>query len=434
MDQCKPRSLSSSSKIPRKFEFLFKPKRYKVARGGRVGAKSWNFGRALLLHGTGQTYFKRPIRVLCTRETQKSIAESVHHLLESQIQLLGLGDFYRVRETSILGRNGTEFLFAGIRQQNVVNLKSFEDVDICWVEEGQVVTKRSWEVLIPTIRKDGSEIWVSFNPELETDETYQRFIVNSPPDCEVATVNYYDNPFLPETIKKEIAHLKATDPDAYEHIYEGQCKQVVEGAVYRNELLAATKEQRICKVPYDPTKPVDTFWDLGYADSTCIWFAQSIGFEYRFIEYLEGSQQSLQYYLKELQARPYVYGTHNLPHDAKAHQLGTGRSIEEQMKAAGLKVSIVANLSIEDGIAATRAIFPKSYFDAEKCADGLQALRHYRYELDDKLGTLKKVPLHDWSSHGADGFRMAGVAIQEPARKKEAARAMRPQGANSWMG
>lgn len=420
--------MSMIAEFPLLLRFLFEYCRYKILYGGRGGAKSWSVARALLILGAG-----KPLRILCTREIQKSIADSVHKLLSDQIEALNLGAFYTVTKTGIFGRNGTEFLFAGLRH-NISNIKSFEAVDIVWVEEAQSVSKQSWSVLIPTIRKDGSEIWVSFNPDLETDDTYQRFVLNPPPSAKVVKVNWSDNPWFPEVLKREMEHLKEKDKDAYEHIYEGMCKQVVEGAVYKVELLAAEKEQRICKVPYDPTKPVDTFWDLGYADSTCIWFAQSIGFEYRFIDYLEGSQQSLQYYLKELQARPYVYGTHNLPHDARAHQLGTGRSIEEQMKAAGLKVNIVASLSIEDGIAATRAVFPKCYFDGEKCADGLQSLRHYRYELDEKLGTFKKVPLHDWSSHGADAFRMAGVAIREPARKKEAVRASRPQGANSWMG
>lgn len=419
--------------FPEKLQFLFEPARYKVPYGGRGGAKSWSVARALLAHGTGETYFGRPLKILCTREIQKSIKESVHQLLDNQIQDMGLSGFYRVLETSIVGANGTEFVFAGLKQ-NIDNLKSYEGVDICWVEEAHVVSKKSWSKLIPTIRKEGSEVWVSFNPELETDETYQRFVVNPPPSAKVVKVNWSDNPWLSSVLRQEMEDLKAKDPDGYEHVYEGMCKQVVEGAVYRNELLLADKEKRICNVPCDPTKPVDTFWDLGFADSTCVWFAQSIGFEYRFIDYLEGSQQALQYYLKELQARPYIYGTDYLPHDAKAHQLGTGRSIQEQMIAAGRKVSIVPNLSIEDGIAAVRAIFPKSYWDKDKCADGLQALRHYRYELDEKLGTLKKVPLHDWSSHGADGFRMAGVAIKEPARKKEQARANKPRGENSWMG
>src|SRR6185437_15618646 len=155
--------------FPEKLSYLFKPKRYKVAYGGRGGAKSWGFARALLILGA-----QKPLRILCTRETQKSIGDSVHKLLDDQIKLLGLEKFYEVQKSAIIGANGTEFIFAGIRQ-NVHNLKSYEACDICWVEEAQTVSKSSWDVLVPTIRKEGSEIWVSFNPDLETDETYQRF-------------------------------------------------------------------------------------------------------------------------------------------------------------------------------------------------------------------------------------------------------------------
>lgn len=155
--------------FPAKLEFLFKPARYKVAHGGRGSAKSWGFARALLILAA-----QKPLRILCTREVQKSIKDSVHRLLSDQIQAMGLGHLYQVLETEIRGANGSLFVFAGLAQHTVESIKSFEGVDIVWVEEAQAVSKRSWDVLIPTIRKPGSEIWISFNPLLETDETYQR--------------------------------------------------------------------------------------------------------------------------------------------------------------------------------------------------------------------------------------------------------------------
>lgn len=419
-------SLSPNAQFPAKLKFLFQPKRYKVAYGGRGGTKSWGFARALLILGAQQK-----LRILCARETQKSIADSVHKLLSDQVANLGLEQFYEIQNATIIGQNGTEFTFAGLKQ-NISNLKSYEGCDICWVEEAQTVSKHSWEVLIPTIRKENSEIWVTFNPDLETDETYKRFVLNAPPSSVVAKVNWTDNPWFPETLRQEKDHLKDKDPDSYENVWEGMCKQVVEGAIYRNELLAAEREQRICRVPYDATKPVHTFWDLGFGDNTSIWFAQSLPFEFRLIDFAQGSQQSLPYYLKLLQDRPYVYGAHHLPFDAQAHNLAAGRTVEEQVKAVYPgKVKIVPKLSIMDGIAAARSIFGRCWFDAEKCADGLQALRHYRYETDEKLGALKREPLHDWASHPADGFRYFSVAIREPERQKAkiASRFTKPMGA-----
>jgi phage terminase large subunit len=196
--------------------------------------------------------------------------------------------------------------------------------------------------VIPTIRKPGSEIWISFNPELETDDTYQRFVVHPPPGAMVVKTSYRDNRHLSDELKIEIEHLRTTDPDEFEHVYEGMCRQSVQGAVYRNELLAADKERRICRVPYDASKPVDTLWDLGYFDNVSIWLAQSIGFEFRFIDFIQGQQQSVQYYLRELQSRPYVYGTDCLPWDGGTPSLQTGRSIRDQMVAAGRRVKVNA--------------------------------------------------------------------------------------------
>ncbi len=156
---------TASAEFPEKLGFLFYPERYKIAYGGRGSGKSWSFARALLIQG-----LQSPLRVLCTREIQKSIKDSVHKLLSDQIQLLGLGTLYDVLETTIRSKtNATEFMFSGLSTHTVESIKSFEGCDICWIEEAQTVVKRSWDILTPTIRKDNSEIWVSFNPDLETD-------------------------------------------------------------------------------------------------------------------------------------------------------------------------------------------------------------------------------------------------------------------------
>ncbi len=413
-----------------KLKSLFKPHRYKIIHGGRGGGKSWSVARALLLAG-----YNDPIRVLCAREFQASIGDSVHRLLSDQITALHLDDFYTIEKATIAGLNGTEFRFAGI-SNNVQAIKSYEGITHCWCEEAENIRKRSWETLIPTIRRDKSEIWITFNPQLETDETYRRFVVDPPPKAVVIKLNWSDNPWFPDVLREEMELLKSRDEDAWLNVWEGHPRQNLDGAIYAAELRTATEAGRICKVPYDATKPVHTFWDLGWADNTSIFFAQVVGFEYRVIDHLSGSQRPLQAYLVDLQARGYVYGTDWLPHDAKAKQLGTGRSIEELMRAAGRTVRIVPQLSIEDGINAARTVFPNCWFDADKCADALQSLRHYRYEVDERLGTLKRVPLHDFASHDADAFRYLCVALKE---KPKSAVAVSPPrrampGSNVWMG
>lgn len=414
--------------FPDAFKPLFEPYRYKVFYGGRGGAKSWNFARALLIRGV-----KERRRVLCAREFQNSIDESVHRLLADQIQALGLQGFYRVLNTEIVGKNETYFGFEGLRR-NIASLKSFEGADDCWVEEAKDVSKASWETLIPTIRKPGSEIWVSYNPELETDETHRRFVLNPPPGALVRKVNWSDNPWFPDVLRAEMEHLKANDYDAYLNIWEGHCRQSLDGAVYANEIRSATSENRITRVPYEPKKPVHTFWDLGKSDNTAIWFVQVVGFEFRVIDYYQAHGHNLAHYVKTLRERPYAYGDQWLPHDAQHDLLASELTIEQQMKAHGFSVKIAPKTSVAAGIEAARSVFPKCFFDQEKTSDGLQCLRHYRYERKDDGMSFTKQPVHDWSSHGADAFRYLAVSLTED--KKPAPFPKGPPGARptSWMG
>jgi len=413
------------AEFPVKLEGLFKKSRYKVAYGGRGGAKSWGIARALLILGA-----KSPMRILCAREFMTSMRDSVHKLLSDQIESLGLLGFYEITQASIRGKNGTEFSFVGLKN-NIANVKSYEGVDICWVEEAQTVSRLSWNILIPTIRKQDSEIWISFNPELETDETYQRFVANPPADCITMKVNWYDNPWFPETLKLEKDSLKVRDEESYNQVWEGLCRQTVDGAIFAKEMQQAEKDGRICRVPYDATKPVHAVFDLGWSDSTAIWFLQFVGMETRLIRYIEDSQKTISYYLATMQTFGYVYDTIWLPHDAENKTLAAaGRTIDDIVRAAGFKTQIMPRVPILDSINAARTIFPTCYFDREHTADGLACLRHYRYEVDPDTGQFSRNPLHDHYSHGADAFRYIALMIKEPAKRKKSAQIAN---VGSWM-
>ena len=201
--------------IPEIFQPLFEPHRYKSYHGGRGGAKSWAYADALLTIGQME-----PKRILCTREFQSTIADSVHKLLSDRIKAHDMEDFYEIQKTIIKGNNGTEFIFKGLHH-NIDEIKSMEGIDYCWAEEAQSLSEASWRVLIPTIRKEGSEIWASWNTGEKSDPTYQRFVVHTPPDCISIKVGWQDNPFFPETLNKERLYCKIADPDAYMHIWEG---------------------------------------------------------------------------------------------------------------------------------------------------------------------------------------------------------------------
>jgi len=419
-------SAIANAEFPIKLEGLFKKSRYKVLHGGRGGAKSWGIARALLILGA-----KNPIRILCAREFMTSMRDSVHKLLCDQIESLGLLNFYEITQASIRGKNGTEFAFVGLKN-NVANVKSYEGIDICWVEEAQTVSRLSWNILIPTIRKAGSEIWVSFNPELETDETYQRFVANPPEDCITMRVNWYDNPWFPDTLRMEKDALKQRDEEAYNQVWEGLCRQTVDGAIFAKEMQAAEKDGRITRVAYDATKPVHAVFDLGWSDSTAIWFLQFVGMETRLIRYLEGSQQTMSYYLATMQTFGYVYDTIWLPHDAENKTLAAaGRSIDDIVRGAGYKTQILPRVPIVDSINAARTIFPTCWFDREHAADGITCLRHYRYDVDPDTKQFSRSPRHDHYSHGADAFRYIALMIKDTPKRKPKARTDMAVG---WMG
>jgi len=416
----------AKAEFPIKLAGLFEKSRYKVAYGGRGGAKSWGIARALLIKGA-----KDPIRILCAREFQTSIKDSVHKLLCDQIAALGLLEFYEITQNSIRGKNGTEFAFVGLRN-NVSNIKSYEGVDICWVEEAQTTSRLSWNILIPTIRKGGSEIWISFNPELETDETYQRFVLQPPQDCIQIKINWSDNPWFPETLMLEKDALKNRDIEAYNQVWEGLCRQSVDGAIFAKELQQAELDGRLTKVPYDATKPVHAVFDLGWADSTAIWFLQFVGMETRLIRYIEDNQKTISHYLATMQTFGYVYDKVWLPHDAENKTLAAaGRTIDDIVRAAGYKTQILPRVPILDSINAARTIFPSCYFDRDNAADGINCLRHYRYEVDPATGQFSRNPLHDHYSHGADAFRYIALMIKEPAARKPKAQVAMVAG---WMG
>ena len=390
--------------FPDKLRFLFSPYRYKIAWGGRGGGKSWAFARALLLLGVA-----RPIRWLCTREIQRSIRQSVHQTLADQIKHLGLEDQYVVQQASIEGRNGTNFTFSGLSDQTASSIKSFEGLDGVWVEEAQTVSKQSWDILLPTIRKAGSEIWVSFNPDLATDEVYARFVGNPPPDAYVMKVNYSENPWHTAVLEAERATAKVQMPDAdYRNIWLGECRVVSAGAVYQNEVIAVLESQRRRPAPHDPALRVHTVWDLGWNDKTAIILVQRAGQELRLIGYLEDSYRTLADYVAELASLRYNWGKDWLPHDGAHKEYRTGKSAQEILQQLGRRVAIVPRMDVEAGIKAARMVFPRCVFDVHATNRLFDCLKNYRRRVDKSTGEASG-PLHDEYSHGADAFRYLSV-------------------------
>ena len=397
-------------------DFLFEPRRYKMAYGGRGSGKSWAFAMALLIKGTQSQH-----RILCAREVQKSIKESVHNLLSTQIVDMGLSDFYEVLETEIRGKNGTTFSFAGLSQHTVMSIKSFEGVTLCWIEEAQTVSKKSWDVLLPTIRRDDSEIWITMNPELDTDETYQRFIVNPPPNCVSVEVNWDQNPWFNEVLEQERAHSKLTAPDDYDTIWEGKCRAAVVGAIYAREMDMANREGRVCFLPHDPKLKTHVVFDLGWNDSMVVAFVQRHLSSIRIIDSIKDSHRILDTYAQEILDRKYRIGKVFLPHDGFHKDYKTGKSAEEMLRRffpGKRQIVQVPNMSIEAGIKAARATLAMTAFDKVKAEPITDSLKRYRRAINSRTEEPGS-PLHDDASHGADVYRYVAICADQMTNEDE---------------
>lgn len=426
-----------------KLEFLFtESSRYKVLYGGRGAGKTEGIAIALIILST-----TKKLRIACFREFQSSIKQSVHSIIKQKILDLQLSDIFEVTDTSIRClTTGSEFVFAGLRH-NIDNVKSMAFIDIAWIEEAKNVSSNSWKILGPTIRgrsKDhpdfatqglggpfgkGPEIWVSFNPELDDDETYKRFVLKPPREVDergnryaiIKKVNWQDNPWFPDDLRAEMEECRFKSEDEYLEVWQGHTKKVLDGAIFASELRKAAAEGRIGKIKYNPDKPVHTFWDLGHSDKTAIWFVQTIGMEFNFINYYENSLQKMPHYIKYLQDTGYNFGVHNLPHDGDAETL-SNVTPKKQLHDVGFKVRIVERPSKKYvGINASRTVFDLCNFDEENCADGLTCLRRYCYKVNEDTGAFSREPEHDtpWS-HGSDGFQTFALSLKsEQASKKK---------------
>jgi len=223
--------------------FITEQKRYKGAYGGRGAGKSWAITDSILVKIIENP--RKPLRILCTRELQNTIKDSVHRLIADRISYHKLDDIFEIRDSEIRAKNGSLFIFKGLRT-NITEIKSLEGIDICWVEEAEKVSKESWEVLIPTIRKEDSEIWFSWNTGTKNDPVWRLFVENPPPDSIVVKVNYYDNPWFPNVLKKEMEHDKATNEKKYNRIWLGE---PAEGGIFFSNFDADMMEEQPFSIP-----------------------------------------------------------------------------------------------------------------------------------------------------------------------------------------
>ena len=420
--------------IPEKIGAIFEPKeniRYRVAYGGRGSGKSIAFARMILLEA-----LNAPGKYLCCRELQKSIKTSVHSLLAAEINNMGLQAYFDVGKEYLRTKDeSAEFLFFGLRS-NAEEIKSTHGIRICWIEEAQAVSQFSLDMLIPTIREDGSEIWMTFNPQDELDPVYEMFVAEPRRKSAICEVNFDENPWFPQVLEDERQECLEKSPEKYDWIWRGKLYVNVNASVYGKWIEKAKDEGRIKEGIYDHSLPVHTAWDLGYSDDTAIWWFQVAGNEIRVVDYYENNRQDMRHYAEQIYGREivdiqygesgkilsyklgsilpglntrsqYKFGNNYVPHDAanKLLQAG-GRSVVDQLHELGIKSKIVEATSQQNQIAAGRAAIDFAWFDPVLCKQGIRCLKKYAFEERDGERGYSTTPKHDVYSHGADAFEI----------------------------
>jgi len=410
----------------RAFIPLLAPSRYKGAHGGRGSGKSHFFAEKLIedcMAEPGDT--GEGMRSVCIREVQKDLAQSSKLLIESKLSALGIteADGFKVFRDAIQTPGDGVMIFKGMQDYTADSIKSLEGFKRAWWEEAQTATAHSLNMLRPTLRAMGSELWFSWNPRRKSDAVDVMLRgAEVPTGSTIVKANWRDNPWFTAELEQERLDCLRMQPDQYDHIWEGGHISVMDGAYYAKSLNAARAEGRIGKVAADPLMTIRVFVDIGgtgaKADAFTMWVAQFIGKEIRVLDYYEAVGQPLSAHIAWLRQRGYTPDRAQiwLPHDGSTQDKVYDVSYESAMGAAGYSVTVVPNQGkgaamarIEEG----RRRFPAMWFNEATTEPGIAALGWY-HEKKDQARNIGLGPEHDWASHGADAFGLMCVVYEEP--------------------
>lgn len=398
------------------FEPLLQPARYKGAWGGRGSGKSQFFADLII----GSCIARPGFRALCCREIQKSLKESAKRLLESKIEAMGLSPLFEVQVDGIKTPGGGLIAFAGLQDHTSESIKSYEGFDVAWVEEAQTVSHRSLNLLRPTIRKPGSEIWASWNPRFDTDAVDEMLRgAELPSNAVVVRANWDSNPWFPAELEQERLDCMRQQPEQYDHIWEGGYATVADGAYFARHIAEAREQDRIGTLAVDPLQSLRAYWDIGVRDATAIWIVQQKGEHLRFVDHYEAAGQDLAAHLNWLRSSGYERAECVLPHDGAKQDVITAIRFEDHIASAGFSVRTVPNQgkgAAMKRIEAARRLFGQMWFDETKCAKGLKAIGWYHEKKNE--GGYGVGPDHDWSSHSADAFGLAAIDYRVPVASK----------------
>lgn len=372
--------------VPPAYSFLWEPKRYKIAYSGRGAAKSWSFARYLI-----SVAYTRKTRILCVREYQSSIADSVLRLLADQIGMLGLLPWFDIQATTIrCTLTGSEFVFKGIKL-NPQGLKSLEGFEFAWVEEAENVSEDSWLTLIPTIRRDGSEILVSFNVHLATDPTYKRFVLNHNDNAIVRHTSWEDNPHFSAAMDMERRYMLANDPENYQWVWQGNPREISDAVIFRN---------RISFEPFETPEGARFYHgcDWGFSADPTVMIRCFIEGETLFID------QEAYGHAIELDDLPTLFDTIPTSRIWPIFADGSRPETISYIRKQDFQIRDAPRWpgSIEDGIAHLKAF--KRIVVHDRCKQTGQEFRTYSYKKEARTGTILPV-IADKNNHCIDAIR-----------------------------
>jgi phage terminase large subunit len=387
------------------------------AYGGRGSAKTRSF--ALMTAVKAYIWANAGLEgiILCGRQYMNSLDDSSLEEIKAAIRSKPwLEAFFEIGEKFVRTKCGRiQYKFAGL-DRSIDSIKSKSRILLCWVDEGEPVTESAWQVLIPTLREEVSELWVTWNPKSKNSATHKRFRLSKDPRFKVVEINWRDNPWFPAKLERDRWRDFEERPDHYGHIWEGDFATSVDGAYYAQSLAKAKGDKRIGAVAPDPVMQLRAFWDIGVRDATAIWIAQFVGRQVLVLDYYEAVGQPLSAHLQWLRSRGYGSALCVLPHDGAEQDKITATRFEDHIRAAGFQVQTVPNQgkgAALKRVEAARRLFPSIWINEATCQPGIDALGWYHEKRDDERN-VGLGPEHDWASHGADAFGLMCVAYEQP--------------------
>lgn len=409
---------TATIQIPDKLVPVFTgPADVRGSYGGRGSAKTRTFAKMTAVRAHMWDQEGREGIILCARQFMNSLADSSLEEIKAAIRSEPwLEGHFEIGETFVRTKSGrVSYSFVGLAR-NLNSIKSKSRILLAWVDEAEPVTEEAWTKLIPTLREEDSELWLTWNPERKKSATNQRFRDTTDPRYKIVEMNWRDNPWFPDILDRVRLKDQRERPDQYEHIWEGDYLTVAAGAYYSKALTIARQEQRIGRLSADPLMRKYAVFDIGgtgaRADATAIWIVQYIAHEILLLDYYEAVGQPLATHVEWLRDNDHGKALCVLPHDGAAHEKVIQTTYEGSLRAAGFDVVVIPNQGAGAAmrrVEAARRLFPMMYFNGEKCAGGIEAIGWYHEKKDEERG-IGLGPNHDWSSHGADAFGLVAVA------------------------